>query len=1174
MSHTLRCVFAAALLLPAVPLPARADCPGAACVPGGGSPKTDCVVEIEGVVPNAPASRPKKLRCQDGDPACDTDGALNGSCRVLVRLCLNVDDPALPLCAPSDVASLELRNPAPGRRGHDPQLAALADALPPLPTADAACTDAVPVYAPLRTKRGRFKASTRTLRSVAATSSGQRDADRVSVTCEPSPRFRGPRAGYALAKVVDGPAELVGGPLARGRLGDVLLANDRIQVVIQQPGRSMFGIGPFGGTLIDADLQRTAGEERDSFEEIAPLVNVEGTVNYTSLEVLDDGAAGGEAVVRATGPDDLLDYINPSSIVAALGLSFPASIDDQNLPLDVQTDYALAPGSNAVRMETTLRNTSVLALDLFFGDIVNGSGQVELFQERYGFGEPLVTPSCPESAWVECAAGTCDPCSYVAWSGDESAKGVSYGYVHQEDASSTFSVSGVTAVLLGNEVLAVLLGAGAPNFHLEAAGSPGDALTLTRWFVVGDGSVGAITDARNELRAIATGELSGEVTADEDGDGKPEPVAGADVAVTVEGGALTSIVTHFRTDAAGRYRGTLPPGAYAVRANVEGRLFPQPDVRLVEVAEAGRTEADFAFARPGRLEVRVTDEAGQPIPAKVSLVGFDPSPDPERFENIAGAVENVTHVFGDQGDSLGYGLANVFFADRTGSTGVVDVEPGPYQVVVSRGTRYSHFAQTIALSESGGEDALVVEASLARVVEMPGFVAADFHLHSIDSPDSEVSREARVASQLAEGIDFFTPSEHDIRVDFAPIVEALGVQDLVATAVSSEITSFDYGHFNSWPVTVDPAQVNGGAVDWGRPGVAPGEDFPSLGSYGLSPGELIAAALADPLPNLVQINHIDSFFGASGLAIDTGFEPPQSFASPESRRLDPSLTNLFDDGFQALEVWNGNQGVFLGENLGDWFNLLNQGIVRTAVATSDTHEKRSNSGGTRTFIASAVTDPAALWTEAGTLAGAVAAGRAVGSNGPFVACSLAAASTGETAGLGVGDPLLATTTDGAVDVTVEVSSPGWAEFDTIELYVNNATQPYDHDADPGTRDRYRAFPDVVLTAGTDFTLTEVPAVPGVPGSESWHATVTTQLAGLLVDSWVVAMVRGSNGVSRPLFPIVPGGLSAAANPTFESLLDGNLGEGGNRSLAFTNPLFVDVDGDDAWTPPGVQIAPL
>jgi len=126
-------------------------------------------------------------------------------------------------------------------------------------------------------------------------------------------------------------------------------------------------------------------------------------------------------------------------------------------------------------------------------------------------------------------------------------------------------------------------------------------------------------------------------------------------------------------------------------------------------------------------------------------------------------------------------------------------------------------------------------------------------------------------------------------------------------------------------------------------------------------------------------------------------------------------------------------------------------------------------------------------------------------------------------------------------------------------------QPYDHDDDPGTRDRYRVSPDRVLVDGVDFTRVEAAAVGGVPGSEHWEATASVPLTGLTADAWIVAIVRGTSGVSRPLFPIVPG-LDASQNPTFEDLIDGNLGEGGDLALAFTNPLFVDTDGDGQWTP--------
>src|SRR5262249_36329892 len=203
------------------------------------------------------------------------------------------------------------------------------------------------------------------------------------------------------------------------------------------------------------------------------------------------------------------------------------------------------------------------------------------------------------------------------------------------------------------------------------------------------------------------------------------------------------------------------------------------------------------------------------------------------------------------------------------------------------------------------------------------------------------------------------------RTDYTPDVAAVGASSLISTVPGAEITSFDYGHFNAWPVTVDPSLVNGGSVDHG--GAAPaGQDFPAYGNYSLTPGQIIPAAFADPAAGTVQINPIHSPFGMdgnSGLAIDTGVVPPQSAVPGSARRLNPAITNYFDSGFTALEVWIGDDRGqvytnFLGQNVGDWFNLINQGIVRSGVADSDTHVKIVGQAGIpRTLLPSPPADP-------------------------------------------------------------------------------------------------------------------------------------------------------------------------------------------------------------------------
>jgi hypothetical protein len=193
----------------------------------------------------------------------------------------------------------------------------------------------------------------------------------------------------------------------------------------------------------------------------------------------------------------------------------------------------------------------------------------------------------------------------------------------------------------------------------------------------------------------------------------------------------------------------------------------------------------------------------------------------------------------------------------------------------------------------------------------------------------------------------------------------------------------------------------------------------------------------------------------------------------------------------------------------------------------------------------------------------------------MVRVTATAASTGQTGGLALGLPRTIETTDGSVDVTVEIQSPLWAEFDRVEYYVNSTTTKTIVNKNSGAGivavRRYSITPDFVQTAPADFVVSTAVVDPMVAGASRLEATTTLNLAGLTQDVWVVVMVKGTDGVSRPLFPVVPNSLKTSTNATLADLTDGNLGEDGMTALAFTNPIFVDVDGG-GWTAPGVQVS--
>jgi hypothetical protein len=995
----------------------------------------------------------------------------------------------------------------------------------------------------------------------------------------------------ASAKEITDAGDCVTGPLSRCRTGDYLLENDQIRVVIQDVQRNMFGIGQYGGHIIDADLRRGLGEDEiDNFEEFSISFNVEGTAHYTDITIINDGSDGGSAVIRATGPDDLLDFVNASSVVAGLGVALPASADDKDLPVTISTDYTLAPGQNYVRVDTTVQNDSASPVGFYFGEYMNGSGELELFQPGYGFGETLLAVNC---------AGA-NPCNAIIYRGAGGAAGVSYGYVHNYAGTQAFTTSGVTVPQLGTSILLLLLGVPVPDYDIAPNGDVGDSLTFTRYFVVGDGTVSSILEARNEIQGITTGTLTGVVDTPTGG-----PASGVDVAVLgnpaegpiAAGPTPTNVVNHTVTDASGSYSLTLPPGNYNVVANLEGHPYQgggaAPVQNPVAITANMTSVVDITIPDTGTLQVSV-DDGSNPIPAKVSVVGFDPSKPQIITQSIAGVVNNRTAIFRDRDqDGLPFGITRVMFLDPSGTSPVVPIEPGDYEVVVSRGTEWDTDSDSITVAANTLSD---VDATLTHVIDTSGFVSGDFHVHSIDSADCAVTRTDRIVSMMAEGLEFFTPSDHDFRSDFQTQIVAAGWDDIVTTATCNEMTTFDYGHFNSWPMAIDPNKVNGGSVDHGGAVATAGEDFPSFGNYSLTPAQINAAA-RDDLPDVVgdegsetvQINHYASHFGLSGgdgLAIDTGLEPPASAVPGSVRRLDPAITNYFTDTFDALEIWiqsdRSQVNTFLGRNAGDWFNMMNQGIVRTAIADSDTHQRiLTQSGFPRTMIASAEEDLTQLDPE--TLSTTVNSGRAIGTNGPMVRVTVEESGmSSNKATLEAGDSTIVSVGSGEVIVTVDVQSPTWAEFDTIEFYLNSTTF---HAVTPNVRaggsgtsialvdvPRYGIAPDFVHTDGTEFTVSSV----GVGSSARLEATTTLNLTGgaaLTEDTWIVVMVKGSDGISKPLFPVVPNDLKTSTNTTLANLTDGNLGEDGALARAFTNPLFVDVDDGAGGLPNGDYDAP-
>ncbi len=766
--------------------------------------------------------------------------------------------------------------------------------------------------------------------------------------------------GFANAHEIMNPAELITGPLATGQVGDTMLENGVARFIIQKPGvRDMWSVGAFGGNLIDVELVGHPG--LDNFLEMQPAINIETVINATSLEIVNDGSDGGAAVVRTCGPDDILDFINPSTIIEGAGLDFPATANDNDQDVDGCTEYILEPDATYLKLVTTIYNNEPSTLGVFAGDYVNASGELE----QWGSGD--------EGIGVRLLG---DDMGVLSYFGYGEATGVDYGITtipipDSNEKTGYFSTSGVTYLLHSQSVLSAILSQD-PVFHIPAGGSK----SYTRYFGVGDGSGGNMVTLENLLKGMNSGEISGCVTVN----GVPAPGARV-TAGAVSAGAITRVRSTWVTGADGCYHGTIPAGTNGLVAWREGTLYEggasTPPVHTVSISQTTPKVQNFDLPAPGHVSVTVVDENSDPVPARVSVVGFDPSPDP--------VFSAETGLFLDQSDKFPFGIARALYTNAAGAVDF-DMEPGTYRLYVSRGAEYSLFEQ--ALTVTGGVTTNVA-AQIGRVLDTTGFISSDHHVHGIFSADSRVGGKDRVQQFAGEGVDNIIMTDHHHHTDLLPRIDALGFTPFVTATIGEEITTWDTGHYNAYPLLVDPTRPSGGSTDWGG-AAPPGEDFTSHGSYILTPAQIATLATTGPTSTpdtLIQINHIDSHFVP--MHIDTSFVPPQSFMTPAELlnfRMDPASGNLFHH-FEALELWNGHnrkhQSQFLDERIGIWFNHLNQGLITTAITDTDTHAFANlETAGGRTWAASSTDDPPSI--SPAEMTQSIRAGKAVGGQGLYV----------------------------------------------------------------------------------------------------------------------------------------------------------------------------------------------
>ncbi|MFW6023355.1 MAG: CehA/McbA family metallohydrolase [Myxococcota bacterium] len=233
----------------------------------------------------------------------------------------------------------------------------------------------------------------------------------------------------------------------------------------------------------------------------------------------------------------------------------------------------------------------------------------------------------------------------------------------------------------------------------------------------------------------------------------------------------------------------------------------------------------------------------------------------------------------------------------------------------------------------------------------------------------------------------------------------------------------------------------------------------------------------------------------------------------DSMGLDPttgSASDAYSDDFDVIEVWNGfdiARPERVEQVLQDWLALLARGDRVVANGSSDSHQIPFQwAGYPRTYVRV----PGGAPEDGRAVVRSLLAGRAFVTNGPFLEAWVGDGGLGDVASP-AGDVL---------PVKVRVRAAPWMTVDAIDLFVGDErvrTVPVETSVEPagGARRDVVRFDDTVELPAPDH------------------------------DTFVVVRVRG------------------------EDTLDAFFGREEVRPMAFTNPIWIDADGDGAvpWVEP-------
>ncbi|MCC6548093.1 hypothetical protein IT570_13080 [Candidatus Sumerlaeota bacterium] len=436
------------------------------------------------------------------------------------------------------------------------------------------------------------------------------------------------------------------------------------------------------------------------------------------------------------------------------------------------------------------------------------------------------------------------------------------------------------------------------------------------------------------------------------------------------------------TDAKGNYQFCVPEGEYLVTPFKSSRVYTPPNL----ATRAGKPNTvvplDLLISKPSTVVYEIVDaETQKVIPGKISFLPLRGTA--EADFGYPGALESGPTVLSTTG------------------RGVIEAPLGQYRVVASHGTEYHSKELRVKVDQLKSE---TVRFELKRAYKTDGWISADIGVLTDKSPQSRITPRDRVASALAEGVDWIVTADAGVPTDLQPVVDEMGVADQLRASRGFRLGSTRdkrAGEFLLFPVE---SCSTGTTPDFSK-------------AINATTWKDAISGLRALCPNSVLVMH-RPLFPQIGLLTIQGYNTATQ-AFPDDANLD------FD--VDAFQLWEGKREGLLPASVQAWLQLAahRDQIVPVGYSLSTgTHNEEV--GYPRMYIRSSQSDPRKF--DLDELARTIKQGKVLITNGPFIELKVNGVEPGD----------IVTAKDKMVELDLKVYTPNWANVSSITINMNGA----------------------------------------------------------------------------------------------------------------------------------------